>query len=262
MIEMPKALQDLFNESDLYELAESLNQNKKQNKRLVTDVAISKIPYVVYPGLNTNQCLIVHELAEHLLALAKEQNNSDEIAITYNLENNDDIQQGMIGILQNTGICYGTENETDLFSDSKTMSIINRAKSIAVVNLHNHPSCNTFSVQDISIFLRETALKLMVVLGNNGELYYLSKNLEKYNYRQARDYLLNSTKLIAPETCKNTQKFLTYGEMKEISDLFLKNCCDFGIDYKHVLGNAKQLQQIKDLNMFQEEEYDADREDY
>jgi len=261
-MEIPRALQDLIQESNILELAESLNQNKKNNKRTITDVAISKIPYVAYPELNTEQCLIIHELAEHLLLLAKEQNNSNEIAITYNLDNNDSLEFGMNNILNNTGICYGTENETDLFSDSKTMAIINRAKSVAIVNLHNHPSCNTFSIQDISLFLKESALKLMIVLGNNGELYYLSKNLEKYNYNQARQYLMTAINIIIPNIKNGTQQFLTYNEALEISSLFLKNCNNFGIEYRHVLGSNKPFEQLKELKEQKEECEHADRDDY
>ena len=262
-MEIPKALQDLIQENDLYKLAESLCQNKNNGKRLITDVAISKIPYVMYPDLTKTQSLIVHELAEHLLNLAKSQNNSNEIAVTYNLDNNDDISNGMMEVLEKTGICFGTNNETELFSDSKTMSIINRAKSIAIVNLHNHPSCNTFSIQDISVFLKETAIKLMLVLGNNGELYYLSKNIDKYNFLQAREYLVNATKAVAPTIGNKKQTFLTYKEMRDIGDLFLKNCDQFGIEYKHVLGNERELQQVKSMTYEdnqQEEEIDYDQD--
>ena len=263
-MEIPKALQDLIEEDDLYKLAELLCQNKNNGKRLITDVAISKIPYVMYPDLTKMQSLIVHELAEYLLSLAKSQNKSNEIAVTYNLDNNDDISNGMAEVLEKTGICFGSNNETELFSDSKTMSIINRAKNIAIVNLHNHPSCNTFSIQDISVFLKETAIKLMLVLGNNGELYYLSKNIDKYNFLQAREYLINVTKVVVPTIENKKQTFLTYKEMKDIEDLFLKNCGQFGIEYRHILGNERELQQIKNIafkNNQQEEktDYDQDR---
>ena len=243
--------QYLLKEEELYSLAEKILQSN-HNKRLITDISISKIPYVVYPDMNTDLNLVIHELAEHLLSLAKQNNNSNEVAITFNLEDNFKIKDGMDNILEKVGICYGSQNEIDLFSDTQTMSVINRARSIAVINMHNHPSCSSFSTTDISTFLKETVVKVMIVIGNNGELYYLSKN-ENYNHDKARKYLTDIGKVIIPGI-SDTEK-ATVKDLRAVADIFLKNSSRFGIEYRHILGSDKELK------MFKAEAEEESRED-
>lgn len=231
----------LLKEEELYSLAEQLSQSNNK-KRLITDVSISKIPYVVYPDLDTNLNLVIHELAEHLLFLAKKDNDSNEVAITFNLEDNFKIKEGIEKVLEKVGICFGTQNETDLFSDTQTMSIINRARSIAVINMHNHPSCSSFSVTDISTFLKESVVKMMIVIGNNGELYYLSKD-KNYNHNKARRYLTDVGKVIMPGINDSTKA--TVKDLRTVADIFLKNSSRFGIEYRHILGTNKTLKMFK-----------------
>lgn len=202
-------------------------------------MAVSKIPYVVYPDLDINQSLIIHEFAEYSLKKAREENDHNEVAITYDLDNNISLEDGFKPIIEKAGVCYGTMGETELFSDTQTMSTIYRAKNVAVVNLHNHPSCSTFSVQDISLFLVETAIKLMVVVGNNGELYYLSKDLKFYDFKRAMKYFVNTAEAVHPNAAQDYRWQIS--EQRIIADLFLKNSRDFGIEYKHVLGTDKEL---------------------
>jgi hypothetical protein len=230
-------------ECELYKLAESLCQKSVNGKRLITDVAVSKIPYAVYPDMSIQQSLVIHELAEYLLQTAKNRNDSNEIAITCDIAKTD-ITQGTVRILEQVGVCYGSQNETDLWSDSNTASIISRAKDITIVNLHNHPSCSTFSINDISIFLRETALKMMVIVGNDGELYYMSKNMNAYDYGKAKGYLMQASMVVDPDIVK--KEFVSFATSREIADLFLKNCGRLGIEYRHVLGTDKTLRRLQE----------------
>lgn len=247
----------LFQEQEVYNLAEIMS--KSGNKRLITDIAISKIPYVAYPDCDAQQSLILHELGEHLLKLSKQKNNSDEISVTINIKENNKIIDGMDKILQKVGLCYGTKDETLLFSDPLTMHLVRGATDIAVVNLHNHPSCSPHSTLDLSFFLRESAVKMMIILGNNGELYYLSKT-EKYNHDLARRYLTQAAYVVKPNV-KETDKF-TAMELRQVADLFLKNCYQFGIEYNHVLGTNRFLEETKNKilnNNIEEEDIDYDR---
>ena len=232
--------QYLIKEQQLCDLAETLAQRGK-GKYAITEVAISKIPYVVYPDLSNNDNLIIHELAEKVLQYAKDKNDSSEVAITYDLDNRLDISEGVKPIMDKAGVCYGTCDEMDLFSDPQTMRIVLGARSIAVINIHNHPSCSSFSTVDISSFLRETAIKLMIVIGNNGELYYLSKNPTTFNYYKARKYLNDIGNVVHPGINENS--ILTAKEQREVADLFLKNAVNFGMEYKHVLSSSKKLQE-------------------
>lgn len=212
-----------------------------------------------WAALNGTDKAYTNKLGEHLLKLSKQKNNSDEISVTINIKENNKIIDGMDKILQKVGLCYGTKDETLLFSDPLTMHLVRGATDIAVVNLHNHPSCSPHSTLDLSFFLRESAVKMMIILGNNGELYYLSKT-EKYNHDLARRYLTQAAYVVKPNV-KETDKF-TAMELRQVADLFLKNCYQFGIEYNHVLGTNRFLEETKNEilnNNIEEEDIDYDR---
>lgn len=235
-------MQYLILEQALYDYAETLCSGSNTQKRLITDVAISKIPYVVYPDLDIEQSLVVHELGEYLMREAKERNNSDEVLATYDLVNGLSVEDGMSKIIEKTGICFGTENTTTPNSDSLTMSLLRRAKDMTIVSMHNHPSCSPFSIDDISAFTKEYGIKLMVVIGNNGELYYMSKKKD-YDYIAARRYLNDAIKAIIPNIYPGYR--YTASEARAMADLFLYNCHLYNIEYKHVLGTDRNLEKIK-----------------
>lgn len=51
-----------------------------------------------------------------------------------------------------------------------------------MVVLHNHPSTQTLSVEDIRFFLHFESVRIMTVVTNQGMIHYLCKD-EEYNYR-------------------------------------------------------------------------------
>lgn len=52
---------------------------------------------------------------------------------------------------------------------------------MAVVILHNHPSTQTFSIQDIRFFIEFSVLEVMVVVSNQGAVHYLRRE-ENYDF--------------------------------------------------------------------------------
>lgn len=216
----------------------NLYQDKHNKKIYITDIAISKIPYVKFNNISNEKCFIVHELCEYLLRLAKNDNCSNEVALTYNLSSTLHYSDGIENIINECGICYGNEKEIDLFADTQTMSMINRSSSSCLINIHNHPSCFSFSLQDIRTFLKESAIRLMIVICNDGEMYYMDKT-DKYNVNECYDYLKQIYETIRPKLDKN--QIFNLSELREITNLFLKNCLLFGVDYRHVLNNNKEI---------------------
>ena len=60
-----------------------LEQAKKRTEKVyITDIAIQKVPYIKYKNLSEEQNHIMRQLARDVLALAREYNNSNEVAIT------------------------------------------------------------------------------------------------------------------------------------------------------------------------------------
>lgn len=166
----------LLNSDNLTNL-ESLRMSKKRDRKVyITDIAINKVPFIQYKGFTDSQNHIMRELAQEVLMVSKNENNSNEVAITCDL--------GVENPLEVYGVSFGTEHEVDVRADTLSNHILVSQKSIAVVILHNHPSTQTFSIQDIRFFIEFSSLEIMVVVSNQGAVHYLRRE-ESYNVKNA-----------------------------------------------------------------------------
>ncbi|MCM1385645.1 MAG: hypothetical protein NC243_14040, partial [Lachnoclostridium sp.] len=69
---------------------QQLRQAKKRDKKVyITDIAIEKVPYVEYRGMDEEQNKNMQSLARLVLTLAKNENDSNEVAITWDMERGD-----------------------------------------------------------------------------------------------------------------------------------------------------------------------------
>lgn len=65
---------------------EALEMAKKRDKKVyITDIAINKVPFIQYHGFTDNQNYIMRELAQEVLMVSKDENDSNEVAITCDL---------------------------------------------------------------------------------------------------------------------------------------------------------------------------------
>ena len=156
-----------------------INQAKRRDKKVfITDIAIEKVPYIKYKGFSEEQNHIMQELARDVLVISKESNDSNEVAITCDLGSEDP--------LSIFGVSFGEEHEVDIMVDTLSNHLIVSEESIAVVILHNHPSTQTFSLQDIHFFITHTTIEVMVVVSNQGKVHYIMRE-QDYEYGKARD---------------------------------------------------------------------------
>lgn len=156
---------------------ESLGMATKRDKKVyITDIAISKVPLVQYKGFTDNQNRVMQRLAQEVLTVSKKENDSNKVAITCDL--------GADNPLEVYGISFGTEHEVDVRADTLSNHILVSQKSVVVVVLHNHPSTQTFSIQDIRFFLEFPVLEVMVVVSNQGAVHYLRRE-ESYDLKKA-----------------------------------------------------------------------------
>lgn len=85
------------------------------------------------------------------------------------------------------------------------------------ISIHNHPSGETFSTIDIERFFNNKNAVIVVVVGNNGNVYTMSKDGSKANTTSAYPYL----------------KAYSMGYIKAESDAdFYKGLMKYGIEYK------------------------------
>ena len=196
--------------------SESLGMAKKRDKKVyITDIAINKVPLVQYNGFTDNQNQLMQKLAQEVLTVSKEQNDSNEVAITCDL--------GADNPLEVYGVSFGTEHEVDVRADTLSNHILVSQKTVAVVVLHNHPSTQTFSIQDIRFFIEFSVKEVMVVVSNQGTIHYLRLE-ENYNLKKAAA-LFN-------ECVENLEKDSPLTEVYLASLSFLAKSSEAGIYYR------------------------------
>lgn len=194
---------------------DELKQSKDIMKRIdITDVAISKVPYIEYKGFSEKQNIIMRRLTQEVLILSKEENHNNEVAITFDIASDNP--------LESYGISYGDEHSVTIAADTLSNHLLLSQDSIAVVVLHNHPSIQTFSLTDISFFLQYDNVKMMSVVSNYGKVHYLRKDA-KFDLGEAVVLWKQCT---AELDRKSTVKELYYAALS-----FLAVCSEVGIYY-------------------------------
>lgn len=153
---------------------------KRDHKIMITEEAINKVPKIKYKNIAENEYDNIWELAKSVLKISKEENDSNEVAVTYSLNSIELIERGEKYI----GVSLGMEHDVDPLGDTTSYHLISSAKDCVVIVLHNHPSLSNFSLSDIQFLLKYETIKMMVVVTNLGSISYLVKN-KKYNFRNA-----------------------------------------------------------------------------
>lgn len=195
---------------------EELEQAKRRDRKIyITDVAIDKVPLIEYKGFTEIQNKIMQALAQEVLTVSKDINESNEVAITCDL--------GVQDPLENYGIALGTEHEVNVLADTLSNHILVSRKSVAVVILHNHPSSQTFSLQDIQFFIEFPMIEVIVVVSNQGTVHYLKRD-KGYNVKQA----IKLFKECIDGLSKNSPMLEVY--LASLS--FLAKCSEVGLYYR------------------------------
>lgn len=196
---------------------EWLRQAKKRNSKVkITEVAIKKVPLIEYKGLSKRENKIVQELIREVLRISRNENDSNEVAITCALEN------GENGAFK-YGIAYGDEHSVNVMADTESFHIIRNASSVTIIMLHNHPSTQTFSFDDLLFFIEYSSISMMVVVSNQGKVHYLVRE---------KDYDRNR----AIELCKQCiNRINDKTDLKQLYEAVLevlKNCSKVGLYYR------------------------------
>lgn len=153
---------------------------KRDHKIMITDEAIEKVPLVKYKDIPEEVYPILQELAKEVLRVSKEENDSNEVALTFSLEYLDLIREGR----EYFGIALGDDHSVDPRLNAVAGHLIMASTGCVVIVLHNHPSLSKFSLDDVQFFLRNETVKMMVVITNLGAISYLTKS-KKYDYGES-----------------------------------------------------------------------------
>lgn len=178
----------------------------------ITDTAIDKVPYIEYDGIDKKYYKIIQFLAKEVLRISKEENDSNEVAITYSMTEVETLKYG---------VAIGTQHFVELESDTYSNHLLRTTKDLVVI--HNHPSTQTFSFQDISFFFRNENIKMIIVVTNQGNIFYLCKT-ERYNVKIVLEIMGEYYGLLSNVT--STQ------EKYQITKELLKKCSKAGFIFK------------------------------
>lgn len=111
---------------------------------------------------------MVQQLAKEVLLIASRENNSNEVAITCDLESENPLEK--------YGIAFGGETAVDVCSNTRSYHLLYSGKRTWVILIHNHPSTKTFSLVDLQFLLIYTKVKMLVVVFNQGIVHYIRKD--------------------------------------------------------------------------------------
>ena len=191
---------------------------KRDCKIIITNEAIRKVPRLKYKNIPESEYNTIQELARNVLRISKNENNSNEVAITYGMNSVERIQKGEEYI----GVALGNEHGVDPISNTTAYHLVSSAEDCIVIVLHNHPSLSDFSLSDVQFLLRYASVKMMVVVTNLGSISYLVKG-KGYSYDKAVA-LFN-------EAVSSNNEAKDLKGLQKAADHFLKNCYMVGIDY-------------------------------
>ncbi|SFC42294.1 hypothetical protein [Butyrivibrio sp. YAB3001] len=194
-------------------MQESIVAQKKRNRPIaITDVAIEKVPRTHIFGFTNEQNQFIQEMHREVLRVAKElcekyKSNSMEAVILLDSHTWD------------SWIIKGKKDRiVDIKNNPKAKEVLDTSTKNSLLLLHNHPSTGTFSARDLRTFCNNDSLYIMTVVGNDGSVYVLMKNvgfdpsavLEEYG-RLAEQFEKQGCKYNATEAIKymlkNAEKY-------------------------------------------------------
>ena len=203
----------------LMELESLEMANKRNHKIMITDEAIEKVPFIKYREIPEEEYPIIQMLAKKVLQLSKEENDSNEVAITYSMDDADFDKDAS----ELFGVDFGDDHSADPMRDSYSYHLIRSSRTCVVVSLHNHPSLSKISLVDVRFFLENETVKLLTVVTNLGNIYYLVKGKE-YNKGIAIE--------IFNEAVTQNNNATDLKAFQKASAHFLRNCHKAGIIYE------------------------------
>ena len=131
----------------------------------ITDNAIDRVPVVKIPGYTEEECEFIADQHKELLRYARDNNDNKEVAFVF--------RQGFSERI----IVRGADDNIDF-----NQILLNKGSGLVV--LHNHPRNKSFSLADLSTFIRSDNIHIMTIVKNNGIVETLVKN-EGFNRNQS-----------------------------------------------------------------------------
>ena len=198
-----------------------LEANKRDHKVQITEIAISKVPYIEYREIPEDQYETLQMIARAVLRISKDENNCNEVAIAYDLDGPQKELDGEIYLEW----AKGDEFSVEPMSDTDTNHVIVSAKGCVVVILHNHPNLSKISLEDVMFLLRLSTVKMVVAVTNSGSIGYIVKT-SKFEENRLAVYKLME------EAVEKNNEATNLKQKQAACNFFLNNCYKVGLIYE------------------------------
>lgn len=202
-------------ENDSSELGTVEQAKKRDHKILITDAAIQKVRTVDLPELSLAEAESLALENKKLLRVAMEQNDSNEVISVMSLKQERTVRQ------------LGTEGKASPGENPEAVALYRSAERKELAYLHNHPSTNGLSLQDIMTFVDYGPIGIMSVVTNQGSTFLLQKT-SKYDYNRTKEIFAESYQM-----WRNGD--ISYDEAVK---RFLKRCSKGGVFYGRSSKNS------------------------
>lgn len=184
--------------------AYTLRQKNRGKKVAITEIAVEKVPKVVFGGISEEMAKTVQQTHKDLLKFAKDHNDSNEVAALLDLSTGERLP-----------FVKGNQDSVDIEADADSYHWLRTKSERSIMLLHNHPGQSYFSLQDVVAFSQNPAIGVMSIVTNQGNVWMISKT-SKFNRDAVFDKLLSHRDAIEDE-------------WDGIIDKLLKSGYDYGI---------------------------------
>ena len=214
----------------------------------ISIAAIGNIPYIDFPDFTEEQNKVFQNMAKEVLTVSREENNFNEVSITYRVDLDKEDKNAFRKIL-------GDEKEVKFMSDPVIRDMLSSTKEMLIVNLHNHSNGSKFSVRDLLAFSSNDNIRAMAIISNKGNISLLYRP-EMINIRDVVPYYI---KKYAPDVFsrittenKDILKLLTKEENILITKISIKEFCNQGVIYLPNISeeNAKNIDFSSNIETF------------
>ncbi|SDB49821.1 hypothetical protein [Butyrivibrio sp. INlla16] len=198
----------------------SLFSKNRDKKVFITDVALTKIPHIEYKSFDDDKNELMYKMAYTVLRTAKEENDSNEVAMITSLNADDPFYEA--------AIVKGDEHSVDIASDTLANHIVVSGNHLAVVIMHNHPSTQTLSLDDIAYCIYHDSVSLIAVVTNQGRVHYLYKDV-KYDFNEADNLYVECMKAARISEIQKDGSFKV--DVRMAGSIYLNRCSEAGLHY-------------------------------
>lgn len=185
--------------------AYALRQKNRGKKVAITEIAVEKVPRVVFGGISEEMAKTVQQTHKDLLKFAKDHNDSNEVAALLDLSTGERLP-----------FVKGNQDSVDIEADADSYHWLRTKPERSIMLLHNHPGQSYFSMNDIRVFMLHEKIGTMSIVTNQGKVWTVSK---KVSFDRIKAY----------GALKNYMSKHTSDPDKAI-DIFLKNGYAYGIE--------------------------------